>query len=114
MKILRTLILFTIFSNASPLFADFSHTEMLRVGIEKSFFPLELTPALESLTAENFERACKQLENIKEKVRRLKNRVDRKQETAPLAEEIFAQLKQLAPDFLTVYFNANKAAVHAL
>ncbi|MBI5584249.1 MAG: hypothetical protein HY892_10520 [Deltaproteobacteria bacterium] len=48
------------------------------------------------------------------KVRRLKNRLDRKQETAPLAEEIFAQLKQLAPDFLTVYFNANKAAVHAL
>ncbi len=48
------------------------------------------------------------------KVRRLKNRIDGKEETAPLAEEIFALLKRLAPDFLTVYFNTNKAVVHAL
>jgi glutamine amidotransferase-like uncharacterized protein len=57
------------------------------------------------------------LENARDltgKVRRLKIRFDQKQETAPLAEEIFSLLKQLAPDFLTVYFNTNKAAVHAL
>jgi hypothetical protein len=47
-------------------------------------------------------------------VRRLKNRFDRKQETAPLAEEIFTLLKRLAPDFLTVYFSTNKAVGHAL
>ncbi len=53
-------------------------------------------------------------EDLTGKVRRLKNRFDRKQETAPLAEEIFTLLKRLAPDFLTVYFSTNKAVGHAL
>ncbi|MCU0579954.1 MAG: hypothetical protein MUF69_10475 [Desulfobacterota bacterium] len=52
--------------------------------------------------------------DLTEKVRGLKIRFDRKQETAPLAEEIFSLLKKLAPNFLTVYFKSNKAAVHAL
>ena len=57
------------------------------------------------------------LENARDltgKVRRLKIRFDQKQETAPLAEDIFSLLKRLTQDFLTVYFNTNKAAVHAL
>jgi glutamine amidotransferase-like uncharacterized protein len=51
---------------------------------------------------------------LTEKVRRLKNRLDQKQETASLAEEIFNLLNRLAPDFLSVYFNTKKAAVHAM
>jgi glutamine amidotransferase-like uncharacterized protein len=52
--------------------------------------------------------------DLTEKVRDLKKRFDRKQESLPLAEEIFSLLNKLAPDFLTVYFNTNKAVVHAL
>ena len=49
---------------------------------------------------------------LTEKVRLLKNRLDRKQESTPLAEEVFNLLKQLAPDFLVLYFATKQAAVH--
>lgn len=52
--------------------------------------------------------------SLTEKVRLLKNRFDRKQETGSLAGEIFALLNGLAPQFLTVYFKTKKAAVHGL
>lgn len=52
--------------------------------------------------------------DLTEKLRRLKNQWDRKEETTPLAEEIFRRLNQLAQDFLAVYFETRKAASYAL
>ncbi len=49
---------------------------------------------------------------LTEKVRRLKNQLDQKQETTPLAEDIFNLLKRVAQDFLSVYFCTKRAAVY--
>ena len=117
---------------------ELSNTRIVVAGIEnepiswqigrKTYEPLKMRVFLEALwkrlpkMEKNGrmvipERCRGLVENARDltgKVRRLKNRFDRKQETAPLAEEIFTLLNQMAPDFLTVYFNTNKAVVHAL
>jgi hypothetical protein len=48
--------------------------------------------------------------DLTEKLRRLKNQVDREEETTPLAEGIFGRLNQLSQDFLAVYFETRRNA----
>jgi hypothetical protein len=108
---------------------ELSNARIVVAGIEnepifwqigrKTYEPLKMRVFLEALWKRlpRMERTgrvvipdrCRDLvENARDltgKVRRLKNRWDGKQETAPLAEEIFNLLKRMAPDFLTVYFN---------
>jgi hypothetical protein len=115
-------------SNARIVVAGIENEPIFwRIG-RKTYEPLKMRVFLEALWKRlpRMEKAgrliiperCRDLvENARDltgKVRRLKNRWDGKQETAPLAEEIFNLLKRMAPDFLTVYFNTNKAVVHAL
>ena len=96
-----------------------------RIG-HKSYEPLKMRVFLEALwkrlpTLEKAGRLmvpgrCRGLienaRDLTEKVRGLKKRLDQKQETAPLAAEIFNLLNRMAPDFLSIYFATKQAAVH--
>jgi hypothetical protein len=114
-------------SNARIVVAGFENEPVFWQIGRKTYEPLKMRVFLEALWKRLpgmgktgrlvIPERCRDLpekaRSLTEKVRGLKNRFDQKQETAPLAEEIFSLLKKMAPDFLTVYFQT-KAAVHAL
>ncbi len=83
----------------------------MRVFLEalwKRLVPLEKVGRL--IIPERSQGVIETARSLTETVRRLKNHLDRKEETTSLAEEIFHQLTALSRDFLGVYFETRRNA----